>query len=102
MELQDALRGRNAGAETPVPVRVGLHTGELMRADNDFIGHHVNVAARIGGLADGDEILVSRVLRDLSSPTEAFAFAERGERELRGIEGSFELFAVEWERGATP
>ena len=101
IELQDAFSLRNADAETRVLVRIGLHTGELICEADDFFGHHVNVASRIGAAASAEEILVSRVLRDLAGPTSDFSFVERGEHDLRGIEGRFELFAIEWKRGPT-
>jgi class 3 adenylate cyclase len=75
-------------------VRAGLHTGECeLLADGDLRGVAVHVAARIAGLAEGGEVLVSGTVRDLSigSP---FALESRGERELKGIAEPWRVFAA--------
>ena len=46
-------------ADYELRVRIGMHTGEVVVDDSgDLFGKHVVVAARIGALADGGEILV--------------------------------------------
>ena len=44
---------------------MGLHTGEAIKEGEDFFARHVNLAARIAGQAQGDEILVSSLLKAL-------------------------------------
>src|SRR3989337_1646141 len=41
------------GGIEPIRVRIGLHTGEVIREGEDFFGKHVNLAARIAGPASG-------------------------------------------------
>jgi hypothetical protein len=48
-----------------VQVRAGLHTGECELVGDDIGGMAVNIGARIGSLARGDEVLVSRTVKDL-------------------------------------
>ncbi len=68
----DADRGALAAAEMqlaiatlpPVPgvrrsIRVGLHAGPLLEADGDVFGDTVNTAARMAGLAKGDQIITT-------------------------------------------
>jgi class 3 adenylate cyclase len=79
-------------AVTP-DVRIGIHTGGAFhRADKDYAGQGVNVAARIGALAGGGEILVSRESLN-GSP---FPLSPVRKEDLKGIDRPVELVAVEW------
>ncbi len=62
MDIQRALATRNNGAEEPLLVRMGLHTGEAIEEGEDFFGKNVILAARIAGQATGGEVLVSSLL----------------------------------------
>lgn len=48
-------------AEHAVEMRIGLHTGEAVQDGRDFLGVHVNMAARVGAVAPGGAICVSAV-----------------------------------------
>lgn len=74
-------------------VRAGLHTGEVEVRGDDVAGFAVNAAARIMGEANPLEILVSRVVTDLVAGS-GVTFAPRGARLLKGLPGSWELFAA--------
>jgi class 3 adenylate cyclase len=74
-------------------VRIGLHTGEVERTDDDVAGLAVHLAARTMGVAGGGEILVSRTVRDLVIGSE-LTFSDRGEHELKGIPDRWSLYAV--------
>jgi class 3 adenylate cyclase len=74
-------------------VRSGLHTGEVERSPDDVAGLAVHLAARIVGLADGGEVLVSSTVRDLVIGSD-LAFSERGEHELKGIPGQWVIWAA--------
>jgi class 3 adenylate cyclase len=75
-------------------VRGGVHTGECEVQGNDLAGIAVHVAARIIALAGPSEILVSQTVRDLAAGS-GIHFAARGKQKLRGVEGEYDLFAVE-------
>jgi len=74
-------------------VRAGLHTGECELIGNDVRGMAVNIGARVGGLAAGGEVLVSRTVKDLVVGS-GIEFEDRGVHELKGVPGEWELFAV--------
>jgi len=87
-----ALRGR-LGAIS-LPIRAGLHTGECeLLADGDVGGMAVHIGARIAALAEPDEVLASRTVRDLSigSP---FTMDDRGEHELKGVAEPWRIYAA--------
>jgi class 3 adenylate cyclase len=74
-------------------IRAGLHTGECERRDDDLSGIAVHLAARILDEAAAGEILVSSTVTDLVVGS-GLEFVARGERSLKGIPGSWRLFAV--------
>jgi class 3 adenylate cyclase len=77
-----------------IEIRVGIHTGECELIDTDIGGIAVHIAARILGKAGAGEILVSRTVRDLVVGS-GTGFMDRGNVELRGVPGTWELLAVE-------
>jgi class 3 adenylate cyclase len=93
-----ALPARFDGLE--LRVRAGIHCGECEFSDDNVHGMAVHVAARVAALADAREVLVSRTVRDLVMGPE-LAFAPRGKRALKGVPGSWELFALT-QAGAPP
>jgi len=74
-------------------VRAGVHTGECEQVDGKLAGVAVVIGARISASADEGEILVSATVRDLVAGS-GLEFEERGERELKGVPGSWRLYAV--------
>ena len=88
----EALR---TDAETlGIEIRVGIHTGEVELLDNDIAGIAVHIAARILGQAGAGDILVSRTVRDLVVGS-GTGFQDRGNVELRGVPGTWQLLAVD-------
>lgn len=73
-------------------VRAGVHTGECEVRGNDLGGLAVHIAARVGALAEPNEILVSGTVKDLVIGSDV-NFVERGESELKGVPGTWKLFA---------
>jgi class 3 adenylate cyclase len=61
---------------------------------NDLGGLAVHIAARIAAAAQPSEVLVSGTVKDLLAGTE-IRFEGRGEHELKGVPGAWQLFAVE-------
>ncbi len=93
--MQRVFAERNESAEEPIMVRVGLNAGEPIAEDDDLFGTAVNEAARITAAANGGEILVANVVRELAKGKD-FLFADRGETSLRGFEDPVRLFEVRW------
>ena len=76
-----------------IGLRAGLHTGEVELRDDDIAGIAVNAAARIMAEARAGEVLVSRVVTDLVAGA-GVNFRPRGSHELKGLPGTWELFAA--------
>jgi class 3 adenylate cyclase len=92
-----AVRGAaamlDAAARLGLTARAGLHSGEVELRPDEVRGIAVHAAARILALAQPGEVLVSATVRDLLAGS-GLDFVDRGEHELRGIEGARRLFAL--------
>jgi class 3 adenylate cyclase len=73
--------------------RAGVHAGEVELQGEEVRGIAVHAAARILGVAQPGEVLVSTTIRDLLSGS-GLEFADRGEFELRGLDGRRSLAAL--------
>jgi class 3 adenylate cyclase len=88
VEIREALRALG------LDVRAGVHTGEVERPAGDKPrGIAVHVGARVMSAAAAGDVLVSSTTRDLVAGS-GLVFEDRGERELKGLEGARRLFAV--------
>lgn len=74
-------------------VRAGIHTGEVETRGDDVAGMAVHIAARVAGTATADEVVTSSTVKDLVVGS-GIEFEDRGEQELKGVPGSWKLFAV--------
>ena len=74
-----------AHPDLPIRVHIGIHTGEAMEEDDDFLGHTVIVASRIADVAGPGEILVSSLTAQMVERSEEFTFADRRDIALKGL-----------------
>ena len=84
---------RDSVRELDLQVRVGLHTGECELVDDKVGGIAVHIGARVASLAQPDEVLVSRTVKDLVAGS-GIALDDRGEHALKGVPGEWHLYAV--------
>jgi class 3 adenylate cyclase len=83
--IRDSLRGFD------VPVRIGLHTGEVELAENDVRGIAVHIASRVAQLGGADDVLVSRTVKDLVAGS-GIKFEDFGAHALKGIQEPWQVF----------
>jgi class 3 adenylate cyclase len=74
-------------------LRAGVHVGDMERRGEDIAGMSVTIAKRVCDLAGPTQVLVSEAVPPLVVGAE-FEFDERGEYTLKGVPGSWRLFAV--------
>ena len=78
--------------EVDLPIRAGLHSGEIELRGRDVAGLAVHIGARVSAKAAPHEILVSRMVVDLVAGS-GFEFDERGTHVLKGVPGEWQLFS---------
>jgi class 3 adenylate cyclase len=84
---------RDAAAEIGLPVRIGVHTGEVEMLPGDIGGLAVHAAARVMALGSASEILVSSATRGLVEDR-GLRFESRGLHQLKGLPTALEVFAL--------
>ncbi len=91
--IRCALSFSTAAQQIGLPLRAGLHTGEIELRGRDIGGIAVHAAARVMAHSGSNEVLVSRVVTDLVAGA-GLQFSDRGSYELKGLPGRWDLFAA--------
>ncbi len=83
-----------AGAkDIGLELRSGVHTGEVEVRGDDIAGLAVTIAKRVCDLARPGQLLVSETVRS-NMVGAGITFDDRGEHELKGVPGTWRLYAV--------
>src|SRR5204863_6159336 len=89
LEMQAELRN-----EPSVPLRIGLHIGEIFFHDEKVYGDGVNIASRIQTLAQGNTIFFSGEINSKIKNHPEFKAVSLGYFEFKNIDESMEVFAL--------
>lgn len=92
--IQCARAMADGAQQLGLQIRAGLHAGEVEIRGDDIAGIAVHIAARVAALAGAGEVLVSRTVTDLVAGA-GVGFTDRGEHTLKGVPGTWGLFAVD-------
>ena len=90
-----ALVAQRTLTGSPLRVRFGINTGEVLGPSADPLGGAVNAAARIAARAAGGEVLVSDVVRQLVGSLPTVRFVDRGRCRLKGFSERWHLWLAE-------
>ncbi|MCE1247712.1 MAG: hypothetical protein LWY06_13815 [Firmicutes bacterium] len=95
MEIQKVLKKHN---ETPdeekrIQVRIGINCGMVIVKESDLFGDTVNIASRVEGLADGEEIYITESVYDYLDK-EAISVEKLEPRQVKGIREAIRIFKV--------
>jgi predicted ATPase len=77
-----AVQAQTALAEGPVRVRMGIHVGEPLVSNGEYVGIDVHRAARIAAAAHGGQVVISETARRLLAD---FSVHELGEHRLKDL-----------------
>jgi adenylate cyclase len=94
IDIQDSIV---ASPNDKLRLRIGVHTGDVIKSQSDFLGLTVNKAARVTAAAEGGQILVSSSTAEMPNDAD-FAFGEPLIVELKGIEGTHSLRPLRWQQ----
>jgi class 3 adenylate cyclase len=84
---------RDATAGIGLPVRIGVHTGEVELLPGDIGGLAVHAAARVMALGGASDVMVSSTARGLVEDG-SLRFESRGAQRLKGLPNPLEVFAL--------
>jgi len=89
LEMQQKLQ-----AAPIIPVRIGLHIGEIFFEDEKILGDGVNLASRIQSIASGNSILFSEEIQDKIKNIPKFRSVSLGSFEFKNVEKPIVVFAL--------
>jgi class 3 adenylate cyclase len=77
----------------PLRIRVAIHSGEVLKRDNDVFGDAVNTASRIESLSKPGQVVFSDAVFSAMNKNEV-PFVQLGWQQLRGVKYPIRLFRV--------
>src|SRR2546428_7167040 len=92
--VQAVERRSRERPDRPMWVGVGVHTGETVGLQHDFVGSAVNLAARLAQNAGANEVLVSEVVRALIRTSGLPPMTLREGLVLKGIDDPPRIYAL--------
>lgn len=80
--------------EPQIPVRIGIHSGDIILTADDIIGDGVNVASRIESLAVTGSVFISEKVYDEVKNQSGILTKSMGFFELKNVDKPMEVFAI--------
>ena len=80
--------------EPKIPVRIGIHTGDIIVSREDIIGDGVNVASRIESLASVGSVFISEKVYDEVKNQSGIYCSSMGVFELKNVDRPLEVYAI--------
>jgi class 3 adenylate cyclase len=97
VEMQQAVEARNRRAEEPFGVRIGVSLGDATVKEGDYFGWPAVEATRLCAEAEGGQIVVNALVRQVAGAREEDRFRSLGGLELKGISEPLQAFELQWE-----
>ena len=85
---------QEANSSGSLPLRIGIHVGDVVVQGDDLMGDGVNIAARIEGVADVGGIAISRQVHDQVHDKLDASFVDKGEVSLKNLARPVRVFAL--------
>lgn len=86
--VQDQISVEAWPPDSPIRVRIGMHTGEADERGGDYYGPAVNTAARVGDSGHGGQVVLTGVTAGL---LDRFDLVDLGAHRLDGVPGDIRL-----------
>jgi DNA-binding NarL/FixJ family response regulator/class 3 adenylate cyclase len=83
VEMQRALVANEGG---PIPVGIGIDTGEAVPTGDGYLGNALNLASRLCGVCPPGEILTTREVAHVAGTLDGATFEDRGERSFKNVD----------------
>jgi TolB-like protein/lipoprotein NlpI len=77
-----------------IPVRIGLHLGDILKEGGNIFGDSVNITARITGMGIPGSVLFSGSIREQLRNKPEFKCSSLGEFEFKNVKTPMEVFAL--------
>jgi class 3 adenylate cyclase/tetratricopeptide (TPR) repeat protein len=97
VEMQQAVEARNRRAEEQLGVRIGVSLGDATVKEGDYFGWPAVAASRLCAAAEGGQIVVNALVRQVAGAREENRFRSLGALQLKGFSEPLEAFELQWE-----
>ncbi|SEP24382.1 adenylate cyclase [Rhodospirillales bacterium URHD0017] len=85
---------QDANSRGHLPMRIGIHVGDVVVQGDDLMGDGVNVAARVEGIAEPGGIAITRAVHEQVRDKLDLGFLDKGEIELKNIQRPVQVFVI--------
>ena len=85
---------QDANGQGRLPLRIGIHVGDVVVQGDDLMGDGVNVAARVEGIADSGGIAITRAVHEQVRDRLDLGFIDKGEIDLKNIQRPVQVFLI--------
>jgi adenylate cyclase len=85
---------QEANDQGRLPLRIGIHVGDVVIQGDDLMGDGVNVAARVEGIAEPGGIAITRAVHEQVRDKLDLGFMDKGEIELKNIQRPVQVFVI--------
>jgi adenylate cyclase len=85
---------QEANGQGRLPLRIGIHVGDVVVQGDDLMGDGVNVAARVEGIAEPGGIAITRAVHEQVRDKLDLGFIDKGEIELKNIQRPVQVFVI--------
>jgi class 3 adenylate cyclase/tetratricopeptide (TPR) repeat protein len=92
--IQSSIALQQLSMQQAIPIRIGIHMGDLVYKDNDIFGDVVNVTSRIQSAGIAGSILVSKKVADELKNHPEIKFQPIGKFSLKNVGEELDLFAL--------
>ena len=92
-------RARSQPEDKRMRFRMGINLGDIFSDDEDVYGDHVNIAARLEGIAEPGSVLISRSVFEQAKRASNLVFEDMGDQHLKNMSEPVRAYRILRETG---